>query len=301
MRKTHKKILGFLSLGLVVAMTVFAATLPVPGAKATTSTSITDVITVTVIGQTVKVDIVDPESGSIFIHPNQGLSVEQEHAKHIDITGVYTDPDGNETAFNIGSYNPSTTHDTTTTTIDLDTYGYGTYTITATGTDETGVPDSDIITFSYIPIKADIDDSDIDGDTYVDLDYEVGNVCSANVNIYLDNKLVTPPSPIHVEAPTTRIKLPIADFATGDYTITTTAYDCPNPGEDPKPLPYPYTDTFHHDQDEDVPVPDTGGFFMGMNISKTDYLITAIIVFFAFAVLALLIVIKGRRKNIKRR
>ena len=300
MRKTHKKILGFLSLGLVAAMTVFAATLPVPGAKATTTTTtMTDKVVVTVIGRIIKVDIIDPENGSIFVHPNQELTVEQEHAKHVDISAVYTDSDGTEHPFNIGSYNPTETHDTNTRNIDLSDYGYGTYTITATGTDEDGTPDTDIITFSYIPIKADVDDSNKD-DVRVDLDYEVGDVCSADINLYLNNNLVTPPSPIHIEAPTTSVKIPVEDLATGDYTVKTTAYDCPAPGEDPEPLPFPYEDTFHHDKEEDIPVPDTGGMFMGLNISKTDYLLTAIIVFFAFAILALTIVIKGR-KNSKRR
>lgn len=298
MRKTHKRILGFLSLGLVVAMTIFAATLPVPGAKATSS--MTDTITVTVIGRVIKVDIVDPESGSVFVHPEQELTVEQEHATHIEITAVYTDPDGVEHPFNIGSYNPTETHDTNTRTINLNEHGYGTYTITATGTDIDGAPDTDIITFTYIPIKADVDDDDDDDNIYVDLDYEVGNVCSADINVYLGDKLIAPPSPIHVEAPTTRVKIPVSDFATGSYTVKTTAYDCPAPGEDPKPLPFPYVDTFDHEKEEDVPVPDTGGFFMGMNISKTDYLITAIIIFFAFAALALWIVIKGRKNNKRR-
>lgn len=298
MRKTHKKILGFLSLGLVAAMTVFAATLPVPGAKATTS--VTDTVTVTVIGRTISVEIKDPDNGSILVQPDQQLSIESEHAKRVDITGLYTDPDGVEHPFNIGSYVPTDTHDVNTRTINLGTYGYGTYTITATGVDADDVPDSDVITFTYIPITGDVDDDGDDDEIIINLDYAIGNVCSADVNIYLNSAPVTPPSPIHVDAPTTSIKIPVADFETGDYTVKTTAYDCPAPGEDPKPLPFPYEDTFHHDKDEDIPVPDTGGFFMGMNISKTDYLVTAIIVFFAFAALALWIVIKGRKNNKRR-
>lgn len=300
MRKTHKRILGFLSLGLVAAMTIFAATLPIPGAKAATTASVTDVIRVTVVGSQVKIDIVDPsESGYVYAHPLRSISVDQDNAISVTIRGVYTDEDGNDHPFNIGSYNPTEVHDINTITINLNDYGYGTYTITAEGEDAAGTTDEDVTTFNYVPTKADVDDSDEDGDVYVDLDYEVGVVCSADVNIFLGGNKVTPPSPIHVEAPTTRVQIPVDDLETGDYTVITTAYDCPAPGEDPEPLPFPYTDSFHHDK-EDIPVPDTGGLFMGLNISKTDYLLTAIIVFFAFAILALFIVLKGKKNNKRR-
>ncbi len=300
MRKTHKKILGFLSLGLVAAMTVFAATLPIPGAKAATST-VTDVIKVTVIGSQIQVDIVEPLNNDVvFTRSSQQITVDQQHAKTVTITGVYTDEDGvDHPQFTIGSYSPTDVHDTHSSTISLNDHGYGTYTITATGVDESGVIDEDVKVFKYIPATADIDDSDEDGDIYIDLDYEPGVVCSADVNVYLGGNLVAPPSPIHVEAPTTRVKIPVDGFATGDYTVITTAYNCPGEGEDPTPLPFPDTDTFHYDE-EDIPVPDTGGLFMGLNISKTDYLLTAIIVFFAFAILALFIVIKGRKTNKRR-
>ena len=300
MRKTHKKILGFLSLGLVAAMTIFAATLPIPGAKAATST-VTDVIRVTVIGSQVKVDIVEPQDNDVvFTSSTQDVTVESQHAKTVTVTGVYTDENGADTPLNIFTYNPANVSDTKTETLDLNTYGFGTYTITAVAEDESGITDEDIKTFTYIPAKADIDDSDEDGEIYVDLDYEDGVVCSADINVFLGGKLVAPPSPIHVTAPTRRVKIPVDNFATGDYTVVTTAYDCPpGPDEDPNPLPFPYTDTFHFEQ-EDIPVPDTGGLFMGLNISKTDYLLTAIIVFFAFATLALFIVIKGRKTNKRR-
>lgn len=301
MRKTHKRLLGFLSLGLVAAMTIFAATLPIPGAKATTSTSqMTDTITVTVVGRQLAIEIKNPKDGEVFVNPSQTASVEQTHATTVTITGVHRNADGVETSFNIGTYPQTDEHSIITTSLDLSIHGYGTYIITAEGTDGT-ITEEDIHSFTYVPITADVDDDDKDDDeVYVDLDYQVGDVCSADVNVYLGDQLMVPPSPIHVEAPTTRVKIPVDGFETGKYTVKTTAYDCPNPGEDPEPLPFPYIDTFDYEKDEDIPVPDTGGFFMGMNISKTDYLVTAIIVFFAFAALALWIVIKGRKNNKRR-
>ena len=315
MRKTHKKILGFLSLVIVAAMTVFAATLPTPGAKATTSTSVTDVVRVTVIGRQIKVEIVDPKGGEIFINPNQQLSVEQEHSTHIDLSGVYTDPDGNKHPFAIGSYDPTDVHDINTRSFNLDDYGYGDFSITAVGLDEDGMPSPEYtVEFSYRPIISNIDESDPDGDVYVDLDYYADNVCSADIDVFIGDKKITPPSPIHVDAPETRVKIPTEGLESADYKVITTAYDCPLPGNDPEALPYPYADSFKYekkddggddeggdeDEDEDIPVPDTGGNFMGLNISKADYMITAIIMFFAFAGLALAIVAKGRRNNKRR-
>ncbi len=293
MRKTHKKILGFLSLGLVVAMTIFAATLPIPGAKATST--FTDTITVRVKGYSVNVQITNPGDGAVLVYPDQDVSVNHEHTDNVTITGKYVDENGVETALDFGTH-PTTNDDPVVVNVDLDNWGYGEYTIIATGEDPDGLTNTHIIKFKYVPIVAPVTEDPQTGDPSVDLEYDVDNVCSADINVYLGTKLIAPPSPIHVEAPTTHVTIPVEPLETGHYTIVTTAYDC---SPDPQPLPFPYTDEFDYTED-DTPVPNTGSFFMGMNISKSDYLITAIIMFFAFAIVALWIIAKGRKNNKRR-
>lgn len=305
MRKTHKKILGFLSLGLVAAMTVFAATLPTPGAKAT-STSITDTITVTVLGGIPTVTIEDPDDGAIYYTPTQAVNIDYQRTASIKIVGTYTDANNVTTSFDLGNFPTYEVADTLSTTINFNNYGYGKYVLTAIGVDGSGVDAvEDIVSFKYVPLTVDVPDPTPGNDEMpVVLHYDVDNVCAVDINVYLGNVLIAPPSPIHVDAPTTHITISLEQLQSGHYTIESIPYDCPDPSDPsdtPQPLePYAQTDTFDYEKDEDIPVPDTGGLFMGLNVSKTDYLVTAIIVFFAFAFLALGIVIKGRKNNKRR-
>ena len=57
MKKTHKKILGLFGLVLVVAVTVFAAFLPAPKTQAVDTTTVTDTISVRVVGSTPVVNL----------------------------------------------------------------------------------------------------------------------------------------------------------------------------------------------------------------------------------------------------
>ena len=73
MKKTPKKVLGFLGLAFVAAMTIFAAALPNPEALAASS-SMTDTIIVRVIAGTPDVNIIKPSSGSVFVGPEHVVS-----------------------------------------------------------------------------------------------------------------------------------------------------------------------------------------------------------------------------------
>lgn len=300
MKRTHKIVLGFFGLMMVAAMTVFAATIPIPEAQATTS--FTDTITVTVVGTRVMVDIVNPENGVTLFHHDQELRIDYQNTNSITLTGVYKDANNVEHSFTIDTV--PTTGDTAGTVpvpLNLNNYGYGQYTITAVGDGTDGTPATDFITFKYVPLDINIPDPNPTDEVPIDLEYDFDNVCSVDINVYLGNVLIAPPSPIHVEAPTTHVVIPLDKLESGQYTIVATPYDCPSdPDDEPKPLPFGPTTDFNVDKDEDIPVPDTGGQFFGMNISKTDYLLTAIIVFFAFGLLSLWIVIKGRRSNKRR-
>lgn len=293
MKKTHKRVLGCFSLVVVAAMTVFAATLPMPGASATTT--FTDTITVEVISTSPDVNIRNFDSGKITTETPQEIEIQYSNVDTVTVTVKYVDEDGHETETVIKTYNPD--GEPGNDTISYDLPGFGDYTIILHGEDEQGVSDEDTVTFRYVPIITDTEEDDTTGDIITTLEYQADVVCSADINVYLDNKLIAPPSPIHVSAPTKTVKIPLDDLESGSYKIITTAYDCPAPGEDPKPLPFPYEDGFDY---EKTPVPDTGSFFAGLNIAKTDYLITGLIIFFAFGLLALYIVMKEKKTGKRR-
>ena len=94
MKKTHKRVFGVFALAFVVAMTIFAAFLPVDTTQAITS-SVTDTITVRVIGGVPAVDTEGIEPGSTFITPPHTLTIPYENVNTLTVSVKYTDASGN--------------------------------------------------------------------------------------------------------------------------------------------------------------------------------------------------------------
>ena len=149
MRRTHKKILGSLGLGLVAAVTAFAATIQVPGASAVTATS--DQIQVRVLTEEPEVTVTPSvPSGSEITTSTYGFTVAYNNLINIKATLVNTGEDGtikwNEEIWNedVSGYGDKTF------SLNLNEYGgYGTFTITVTGTSAEGVPVEKIVTVTY--------------------------------------------------------------------------------------------------------------------------------------------------------
>lgn len=80
------------------------------------------------------------------------------------------------------------------------------------------------------------------------------------------------------------ISINLDDFGTiGDnFTITVTAYSEDSFGEDSVTIYY-IEEEQPEEPEEPIDVPNTGGFFGTLNISKTDYLITGLIAFFVLS------------------
>ena len=80
-----------LGLALVVITTIFAAFLPSPEASAEGSvTSVTDTISVRVVGNVPDILNIKPVSGSVFIYPDQDLSFDYENVEYLTVTIYYT-------------------------------------------------------------------------------------------------------------------------------------------------------------------------------------------------------------------
>lgn len=302
MKKTKKRVFGLLGLVLVVATTIFAALLPGPETSALTS--VTDTISVRVVGSVPDVNITSPSNDSVFVIPNQNLSFTYENVGDVLVTIAYTDKDGEIHNYNYAEFDADYYADTFSEDLDLlgEKYGYGRYLVTVKGTglaeDEEGhhVYDEDFVEFWFYPVIGEVVEDDNDGLIYLDLEYdkENENINTIGINIYDSNgNLVTKMSPIKVKSPKDRVELPFSekDMASGRYTVKITAYN-----EEGEALYNPYATYADY---EAIPVPDTGGLFMNLNISRADYLITGLLIFFPIAIFSLVFVMRGRNHKVK--
>ena len=150
MNKTHKKILGLAGLGLVAAVTTFAATVQVPGASAVSSVS--DQIQVRVLSGDPEITITPSvPSGGETTDTAYSIKIFYNKVKSLTATLVNKAEDG--TVLWSGTILDKTDlsgPDEMTLPIDLSNYnGYGTFTITVTGTSAEGVPVQKIVTVTF--------------------------------------------------------------------------------------------------------------------------------------------------------
>ncbi len=309
MKKTKKRVLGLLGLVLVIITTIFAAFLPSPEASAEGGiTSVTDTISVRVVGSVPDILNVKPINGSVFIYPDQDLSFDYENVEYLTITIRYTDKDDVEHIIPLlekddpesfvdyipGSYS---------TPLDLlaEDYGYGEYRVEIVGIGFNDVKDFETVEFALYPVVGEANEVD-DGKVYLDLQYDTENknINTIGINIYDENgNLINVLSPITVNAPDMRVGLPFAEnnLPTGNYRIEITAYNAEG-----EALYKPYITYYYYEM---IPVPNTGALFSNLNISRTDYLVTGLMIFFLAAILGIAFIAKGRsnksRLNRKRR
>ena len=102
MRKAKKRVLGLCGLSLVAGMTAVAATLPGPKASATGDvTTVTDTLSVRVVGAVPKVDILGIDNGEVIVVPTQSFTVEYENVDELTVVLTHTDLDGNVTEYTL--------------------------------------------------------------------------------------------------------------------------------------------------------------------------------------------------------
>lgn len=302
MKKTQKKVLGLFGLGLVVATTVFAATLPGPEAQATSS--ITDTIIVRVIGEGPEVNV-DGTEDETFINPEKSFPYDYAGVDSVVIKLEFKGKDDTtpqtfvlDTISGIDFVPGSGTID-----INLDDYGYGEFKLIVEGYGNDGDFDSDIIDFTYIPLTATIGPNDDDGDATLTLDYDDDDDKIHSIGIVLideNGNEVKPLSPITVFPHTKDVNIPFetGDLPAGKYTILITAYN-----ENGDALYKPYTVYYVYSPEEVTPtvVPNTGSAQNGLNISQSDYLATGLIIFLTVGIGGAVFVMKGKKDQKKRR
>lgn len=331
MKKTQKRVLGLCGLTVVVATTVFAATLPSPSVSAVGGTQATDHLQVRVVGDKANIDIISPTSGSTVLSPVQDMRFEYEGVDKITVNIRYTDPDGvthdyvyDEIYVN---YAPSEYNGT----IDLSgaNYGYGEYTVTVVGEGADGIPGTDSISFSYYPADVTIEetpgtdggggDSGDDGsgddgsdgssggqtggdytlhfgyDTESDLGRAIG--ADVMINDKPSGKLMKEFAVAPFPTDTYRVVFADYGLPSGTYLITVrVAYEYNNG----KIYYVFYTFEVTYGA-RSTKVPDTGGAFGNLNISQSDYLATGLIAFGVVGVTGFFYVARKGKKTTRRR
>lgn len=304
MRKTHKRILGLFGLAIVFAMTIYAAWLPGPDAMA--AGSLIDTITVRVVSAGPNIDVVTPESGFTTTDSVKEITYNYENVNTITATVMVTGIDGSSHTYILETFTPGDSVGTRTISLDMKDprFGFGEYVITITGANtDTGGEDGDSISFTHIPVTTEITEDKKTGEVNAVLDYDETDpsIKKIEINIYdKDGNLIEGISPIIVDAPTKIVALPLAEYGleAGDYIVTTTAL-----GEDGEPLYDDYEVDLNYKvidvpTTDGVDVPDTGGLFGRLNISRGDYLITGLVIFFLVGITGLFFI--ARRKNSKK-
>ena len=303
MKKSQKKILGLLGLTTVGVVTVVAATMPSPEASAISS--VTDTITIRVVSNAPNVDVLEPKDGEITSQANQIIKFNYENVNQIRVTLKRKDQYGNELPPKIFDFTSDGTPGSDSLSLNLadPEYGYGEYTIIISGENGQSLSDEDTMRFTYLPVIVDAEVDQETGDAILDLDYdeENGNIDHFGIVVTDENgNTVVKPSPIIIKTPETEAIIPFSDYdlPAGKYTIATTAYD-----ESGNALYTTYQVFFVYKpvDKEVVPVPDTGGLFQGLNISKSDYLITGLIIFFMVGLAGSVYILKSKTTSNNKR
>ena len=140
----------------------------------------------------------------------------------------------------------------------------------------------------YIPVIASAAQNEDDGLVDFEIDYFGYDVEYADV--YLEGVLIATVKRGDFDKIT---KLDFEGKKSGNYTLDVVARDI-----DSVVLYKPYKVSFYYEGIE-IPgtdVPDTGFFFQNLNLSKEDYLVTGLIVFFVLGIVAFSIVAKGSKR-----
>lgn len=110
MKKHTKKVLGYLGLALVATTTAVAIVLPGPDTSAASQTSVTDTVTVRVVGSVPNVTILGIDNREIITVPEQAFTLNYENSETVTVSLRHTDLEGNVQNYELDSftadYNP---------------------------------------------------------------------------------------------------------------------------------------------------------------------------------------------------
>lgn len=292
MKRQKKRLLGFFGLLLVAIMTVVAAA--TPGPETSALSTITDTIQVRVIGSVPDVKFKYPNQNIVTASSQHVLLITHENVDSARIKLGYKHEDGSIDEYNIASYD-NLDYEASEKSADVDfrNYGYGEFILSLYGVGYEGSElEFDGVLIEYVPIIAGPVIQNDDGKvTTIIQDYSDD---VETVEIYIDGKLV---KVVEKDELDDEITLPMDGYDSGTYNVFFVAKNSSDEQiytPTRKPL----------DFEEDIYVPDTsytGQFFHGLNISKEDYLVTGLLIFFIFGIVAFGIVLRSNKKTKSRK
>ncbi len=322
MKKTRKRFFGCLGLGAVTAMTAVAVALPSPQASAITT--ITDNLTVRVVG-------IEPVIENITIFDSDGTELHQKDSTldpnltfttpynngvaviHYSLTYTFTNADGTDSVtFDplMDDYETGYTSGVVSKPLDLSderfningTHGYGHYVLTVTGENVDGVTGEKSFEFYYAPFLSTAEQNDDTGDidiTITDIDTDSVDTIDVYVNGELvgtitvdDNEIVYNYTPDDTSVEQDFVITLVANNSNGDPIFISDEMNVHY-----VPLTVPDTGPDVNPDDGGAGSPDTGGLFHNLNISQEDYLVTGLIAFFIVGIVGFGIVARGRKET----
>ena len=318
MQKTKKRLVGIGGILLVVIMTIVAYFIP---ANVSANDSFTQTIRVTVYDQKPKVELKKPVAEDIYTSSEIEIGFDYSNSSKIEFTLSFTDGDGNVHEITLPDYVPASLDPTfgyasgsDTVTIDINALvaslgvdGYGYFVLNAKSTSPVGY-DEDSVDFYYAPVVVEQTGSDAtNSDPIVTVEYDkgVGRVELMPVDEN-GNPLFDEPVVVEISDTTTggtkEVSLPFGSYGleSGTYTLVFNAYartDGGASGDDT------YTEIYSpinvtevsYERPAAPDIPDTGRFLGSLNIAKSDYIMTGMIVFGSALLLAFIVL--GRKKK----
>ncbi|MBQ6355390.1 hypothetical protein IJJ18_03210 [Candidatus Saccharibacteria bacterium] len=307
MQISKKHLFGIGGLVAVAATVAYASTLPAPDADATGSVSGQVKVSVNVYGENPEVRITTIKDGDVFVDGNIDIGAIYTVAESLDYQLCKNYGEANEYCANLGTngtYTPETIPESGERAFgfDLDSdpnLGFGDYVLKVVNHAYNGTVE-DAVSFKYVPIKITTVGTAENGDPIVEVEY-AAKINSFDLQAYDkdDKPLFDNALNISVDNPgvsgTKQVTLPFASYgaASGDYTVSAQGRGADGTiytGQ------IAYTDVKY--QAPDAPeVPKTGGLLQSLNITKSDYIITGVIVF----VLATAFAVRTLKKRNNRR
>ncbi|MBQ3348447.1 hypothetical protein IJG90_02950 [Candidatus Saccharibacteria bacterium] len=293
MKRVQKNILGLSGLAVVAAMTAVAVAIPGPEALAVST--VTDTINVRVVDYMPSV-VIGSTAGVNVANPTYPYAVDYSHANRLTISITYINGDTTKTIVledikNMGDATGSQDFSVKVTDLvfpDEQRVRYGTYKITAKVVSEDGTPVENYLTFNYVPATGNINGDEV---TISDLDNDVERVEIRT----RAGKIVGAATREQLEQNNMKIKLNLDDVGCQEQLYL---YAYVN---DELVSVEPYEMTTECIPVPDAGAPDTGGLFQNLNISKEDYLITGLIVFFVLGIVGFGVVMRKDHATTRKR
>lgn len=310
MKKTRKRIFGLIGLLVVGAMTAVAINLPSPDAAAIETDSVDVEVRVNVGEAGFYATLGEPRDGEIVTSPQLEVVTNYSASSQIDYYLYYTDSSGQEHKVPIGRFNPTDSAGVHTFMLNLDNYaGFSNYQLESVATGSSGATREDRVGFVYQAINAVFTGTSESAGPIFEVNVN-GSVEKVQVQVYDKNG-----KPIFVDADGTEhpiivdraqfdkdqllLTLPFTKYGItdGEYAAVFVAYNANDDiiGVDTVDFTYKINSDGSNSGSADTPdVPDTGMSGNALNISRSDFIISGIILFGLVSSFAVYLIVRKK-------